>query len=307
MDNDASAKRKGTDSSQASPKESGNHYHQESGFKGKPIAMTGRRYGVAITWDPVDYSKPVVDAVYYNNLVALNGAVSHSGDEVTGQASAVLSDFDEMVWAVFAKLPEQDIHHRPRMYMSLYEETKVKMLLFVAGCSDVSVAACGDSALRDAANATVHVVQEFHGHTVLRFPCEKSRADVDIIVLMEKDANGKWWLYQVEEPAEHGEHFLDILEPTIGDIIRRRIDNAPKYQRVTFQMKKGAAVDLPKNALKRLNFSVMAVIKPKVRKEIDLDCSAVFTDKVHQIYIIVDLVAPKYKDCMSPSLLTGFS
>lgn len=210
------AKRKGTDSSQASPKESGNHYHQESGFKGKPIAMTGRRYGVAITWDPVDYSKPVdldlqaiivdkrgyiVDAVYYNNLVALNGAVSHSGDE---------------------------------------------------------------------------------------------------------------------------------------DIIRRRIDNAPKYQRVTFQMKKGAAVDLPKNALKRLNFSVMAVIKPKVRKEIDLDCSAVFTDKggnvlgvcwheelekwgfqhagdrdndedmnvdmtqipthVHQIYIIVDLVAPKYKD-----------
>lgn len=296
---------------------------QDSGFKGKPIAMTGRRYGVAITWDPVDYAKPVdldlqaiivdkrgyiVDAVYYNNLVALNGAVSHSGDEVTGQAS----DFDEMVWAVFAKLPPQ-----------------VKMLLFV-------VAACGDSALRDAANATVHVVQEFHGHTVLRFPCEKSRADVDVIVLMEKDNQGKWWLYQVDEPAEHGEHFLDILEPTIGDIIRRRIDNAPKFQRVTFQMKKGTAVDLPKNALKRLNFSVMATIKAKVRKEIDLDISAVFTDKegrclgacwhdqlelfgfqhsgdrdadedmnvdllqvpakVHSVYIIVDLVAPNYKE-----------
>eukprot|EP00913_Durusdinium_trenchii_P034185 g31993.t1 len=253
----------------------------------------------------------IVDAVYYNNLVALNGAVSHSGDEVTGQAS----DFDEMVWAVFAKLPPQ-----------------VKMLLFV-------VAACGDSALRDAANATVHVVQEFHGHTVLRFPCEKSRADVDVIVLMEKDNQGKWWLYQVDEPAEHGEHFLDILEPTIGDIIRRRIDNAPKFQRVTFQMKKGTAVDLPKNALKRLNFSVMATIKAKVRKEIDLDISAVFTDKeqhegrclgacwhdqlelfgfqhsgdrdadedmnvdllqvpakVHSVYIIVDLVAPNYKE-----------
>lgn len=285
--------------------------------------MTGRRYGVAITWDPVDYAKPVdldlqaiivdkrgyiVDAVYYNNLVALNGAVSHSGDEVTGQAS----DFDEMVWAVFAKLPNQ-----------------VKMLLFV-------VAACGDSALRDAANATVHVVQEFHGHTVLRFPCEKSRADVDVIVMMEKDAEGKWWLYQVDEPAEHGEHFLDILEPTIGDIIRRRIDNAPKHQRVTFQMKKGTAVDLPKNTLKRLNFSVMATIKAKVRKEIDLDISAAFTDKegnslgacwhdqlelfgfqhsgdrdadedmnvdllqvpskVHAVYIIVDLVAPNYKE-----------
>jgi len=306
------------------PKERNNDmFVQETGFKGKPIAMTGRRYGVAITWDPVDFSKPVdldlqaiiidrrgyiVDAVYYNNLVALNGAVSHSGDEVTGQAS----DFDEMVWAVFAKLPDQ-----------------VKMLLFV-------VAACGDSALRDAANATVHVVQEFHGHTVLRFPCEKSRADVDVIVMMEKDNDGKWWLYQVEEPAEHGEHFLDILEPTVGDIIRRRIDNAPKLQRVTFQMKKGAAVDLPKNALKRLNFSVMATIKAKVRKEIDLDISAVFADKegnslgacwhnnlemwgfqhsgdrdsdedinvdlmqvplkVHQVYIIVDLVAPNYKE-----------
>lgn len=33
-----------------------------------------------------------VDAVYYNNLIALNGAVSHSGDEVTGQASALLSN-----------------------------------------------------------------------------------------------------------------------------------------------------------------------------------------------------------------------
>ncbi len=33
-----------------------------------------------------------VDAVYYNNLVALNGAVSHSGDEVTGQASAILGE-----------------------------------------------------------------------------------------------------------------------------------------------------------------------------------------------------------------------
>lgn len=86
-----------------------------------------------------------VDAVYYNNLTALSGAVSHSGDEVTGQASGDLSvnlsqlfkvtftvyiiiyinmfisyislvkiiaslwggDFDEMVWAVFAKLPSQ--------------------------------------------------------------------------------------------------------------------------------------------------------------------------------------------------------
>ena len=91
-----------------------------------------------------------------------------------------------------------------------------------------------------------------------------------------KDSEDKWWLYQVDEPAEHGEHFLDILEPTIGaaclglfwlsmakDIIRKRIDNAPKTQRVTFQMKKGlglrqerrealgTSVDLPKNALKR--------------------------------------------------------
>ena len=39
----------------------------------------------------LDASGAKVDAVYYNNLVALNGAVSHSGDEVTGQASAILS------------------------------------------------------------------------------------------------------------------------------------------------------------------------------------------------------------------------
>lgn len=86
---------------------------------------------VAITdCKTIQTSNPAkVDAVYYNNLVALSGAVSHSGDEVTGQASTILSsamgegdgrwtfaewepaqrwgDFDEMVWAVFAKLPSQ--------------------------------------------------------------------------------------------------------------------------------------------------------------------------------------------------------
>ena len=152
------------------------------------------------------------------------------------------------------------------------------------------VAACGDSALRDAANATVHVVQanwrrfcrsalcclslhlqfavidvqinnkekscrtaepvgvwrrrrsvvfllqllfvfwwsssrlafticahqEFHGHTVLRFPCEKSRADVDVIVMMEL-LGRRWqqlWTSALLVGFNYTPHGLGVFERT---------------------------------------------------------------------------------------------
>eukprot|EP00931_Biecheleriopsis_adriatica_P120542 TRINITY_DN95673_c0_g1_i1.p1 TRINITY_DN95673_c0_g1~~TRINITY_DN95673_c0_g1_i1.p1 ORF type:complete len:632 (+),score=147.91 TRINITY_DN95673_c0_g1_i1:26-1897(+) len=245
---------------------SGSSAGYTDGLTGYCLPLTHRRYGIAITWDPLSPKDPVdldlqavivdkrghiVDAVYYNNLMAMKGAVQHSGDETTGDAE----EFDEMIWTTFPKLPEE-----------------VRMLLFI-------VAASGDNSLRDATNAEIHILQDSYGQTVNRWKVERSSADVDVVAMMEKNSSGKWRLYQVDEPAERGDHFLDILEPTIGDIIRRRIDKAPKYQRVAFQMTKGALVDLPKDALKRLRFSVEANVKRSVKKQIDLDVSAVFTDK----------------------------
>ncbi|CAE8693613.1 unnamed protein product [Polarella glacialis] len=231
-----------------------------------PLEMKKKRYGVAISWDDVKGQQPVDldiqalivdnrgvirDAVYYNNLSAMSGAVSHTGDQTTG----VANEYDELIWVLLPRLPQE-----------------VKLIIFV-------VAASGISSLCDVSNGMVHVVEELTGQTVRRFPIENSVADVDVIAMMEKDDHGKWFLHQVDEVADEGEHFLDILEPTIGGIIRQVIPNAPKKQRVAFQMQKGSLVELPKNSLKKLNFSIGASLKPSVKTKVDLDISAVFMTK----------------------------
>lgn len=231
--------------------------------------MTKRRYGIGIAWDLVNKARPVdldlqclivdyrgriVDAVYYNNLSAMNRAVDHSGDELTGEHPAV----DEAIWITPAKLSKE-----------------VQMLLFV-------VAAPGNGYLVDAANSWFHVMEEEIGQLYKRFKLEQSKADVDLIAMMEKSADDTWTLYKVEEVALEGEHFMDILEPTIGDLIRRRIPNAPSCQRVSFQMDKGGVACLPMQTLKRLNFCVEAHLKMGILASIDLDISAVFINEKGQ-------------------------
>lgn len=71
---------------------------------------------------------------------------------------------------------------------------------------------------------------------------------------------------------------MDILEPTVGGIIRKVIPTAPKKQRLSFEMRKGAYVDLPKAGLQRLFFSI-SVSMTKGQGDVDLDIAAVFMSK----------------------------
>jgi tellurium resistance protein TerZ len=52
----------------------------------------------------------------------------------------------------------------------------------------------------------------------------------------------------IEEPARSGRHFIDILEPTIGNIVRAAMPHAPKKLKVAFAMEKGTVVDLPQSS-----------------------------------------------------------
>lgn len=230
------------------------------------IPMKKNRYGVAITWDndarkrPVDLDIQALiidergvirDAVYYNNLHAMSGGVMHSGDETTGAADG----YDEMIWVTTSKLPEQ-----------------IRMIVFI-------VAASGEGSLRDASNGMIHFVEQFLGQTLQSFKIENSMADVDVVGMMEKSPlTGKWSYVQVEAIAEEGDHFMDILEPTIGGLIRSVIPNAPKQQTLCFQMAKGAVVDLPGKSLQRVFFSI-SVSMNHVQDDIDLDIAAVFMNK----------------------------
>mmetsp|Transcript_20319 Transcript_20319/g.46636 ORF Transcript_20319/g.46636 Transcript_20319/m.46636 type:complete len:445 (+) Transcript_20319:120-1454(+) len=223
--------------------------------------LTGNKYGVAISWDRhgnkvvdcdiqavvVDDKGSIIDAVYYNNMKALK-CLTHSGDEQTGEKAGL----DEVIWFLLGKVPEN-----------------VQMIIYV-------VAAHSGGHLRDVENGTIHLLEEKKENEVTRFAMERTKAEVDVVATMQKDESGGWFFQIVEEPAVEGQHFMDILEPTIGNIIRKAIPGAPKRQKVAFAMDKGSVVDLPESSkLQR----VTAGLGWDVRgKGVDLDVSAVLFD-----------------------------
>jgi len=224
------------------------------------LPLNSERYAIAISWDkgrkPVDVDLQavvvndqgaIIDAVYYNNLKALR-CITHSGDEVTGERQG----FDEIVWVGLSRLPAH-----------------VQMLIFV-------VAAHSGGHLRDVANGMIHVLEERKDNEVARFAMEQSPQDVDVVAAMVRFAGGNWGLRVIDEPAQSGQHFIDILEPTIGNLIRKVIPTAPKRQKVAFAMEKGAVFDLPQSSqIQRIT----ACLGWDVEGEgVDLDVSAVLFD-----------------------------
>lgn len=220
------------------------------------------RWGVAISWDHgggptidldlqavvVNDQGSIIDAVYYNNMKALK-CMTHSGDEQTGEKSG----FDEAVWVNLTKMPQH-----------------VHMVIFV-------VAAHTGGSLKDVRNGMIHVLSERPSNEVGRIAIENSTAQVDVVATMLRSGkNGAWEFYVIEEPAQRGQHFIDVLEPTIGNIIRRVIPSAPKRQKVAFAMEKGSVVDLP--ATNQLGTITTGLGWDVEGDDVDLDVSAVLFD-----------------------------
>merc|ERR1719359_1467046 len=93
---------------------------------------------------------------------------------------------------------------------------------------------------------------------------------------MIRSDRGDWNLRVVEEPAQDGRHFVDILEPCIGNLIRKVIPTAPKRQKIAFAMEKGSVFDLPQSsAMQRISACLGWDVDGD---EVDLDVSAVLFD-----------------------------
>merc|ERR1711988_1319561 len=90
---------------------------------------------------------------------------------------------------------------------------------------------------------------------------------------MFKDSGG-WKLRIIDEPAQKGQHFMDIL-PLLAECIRVVIPSAPKRQKVAFAMEKGGVLDLPQDL-----GSIRVGLGWDVDEgEVDLDVSAVLLDQ----------------------------
>lgn len=222
------------------------------------FALPKNRYGFGVSWDAlpgrpkvdldlqcvvVSNSGAIIDCAYYNNLKAVR-AITHSGDETTGAKSGI----DEQVWVALPKLPPE-----------------AAMLVFV-------VAAYTGGQLRDAANGIFHVFEDSITQEIARFELEQSAASVDIVAVMFRGPAG-WTLRVIEEPAQQGQHFMDILD-LLAKVIRVFIPNAPARQKIAFAMEKGGILDLPQ----AMDSITIGLGWDTGQGKVDLDVSAVLLD-----------------------------
>merc|ERR1712216_745998 len=137
------------------------------------------------------------------------------------------------------------------------------------------VAAFSGCHLKDVSNGLIHILEETDENEVARHAMEKSEEEVDVVGMMLREPDGSWGYKVLEIPAEDGRHFMDILEPTIGNLIRSIIPNAPKRMKVAFAMEKGAVVDLPRSsAIKSVKAGLGWDVSPGGAVDLDLDVSA---------------------------------
>eukprot|EP00927_Polykrikos_kofoidii_P024291 TRINITY_DN2210_c0_g2_i1.p1 TRINITY_DN2210_c0_g2~~TRINITY_DN2210_c0_g2_i1.p1 ORF type:complete len:415 (+),score=76.34 TRINITY_DN2210_c0_g2_i1:71-1315(+) len=220
----------------------------------------GTSYAVGASWDRatsanvdvdlqavlVSDTGSVLDAVYFNNLKAMR-CVTHSGDESSGEKTGM----DEMIWVHFQRMPEN-----------------VQLIIFVV--------AAHSGHLNDVNNGRIHILERDQRNEVASFSMEKSQEEVDVVAMMERHEKDIWKLVVIEEEAHDGQHFVDILEPTIGNIVRRVIPSAPKRMKVAFAMEKGAVFDMP--ASNRAGVISAGLGWDCTGPGIDLDVSAVLFD-----------------------------
>jgi tellurium resistance protein TerZ len=119
----------------------------------------------------------------------------------------------------------------------------------------------------------IHLLEEKPSNEVAKFAMENSEEEVDLVAAMIRSDAGGWNLSVVDEPAQDGRHFIDILEPCIGNFVRKHIPGAPRRQKVAFAMEKGAVFDLPQSNQMQ---SISACLGWDVVGDgVDLDVSAV--------------------------------
>ncbi|CAK0866433.1 unnamed protein product [Prorocentrum cordatum] len=226
---------------------------------GQELPVSCQRLGFGLSWDEVR-GQPAGGGVrrvwetsgrgggYYNNLKALGKGLLHGSDEVSGAKKGI----DEIVWADLERLAAQ-----------------VELIVYVVACHS-------GGHLRDIRNGRFHILEDSLSNEVGQFSLERSDEEVDLVAAVKRDGNG-WSIGLIQEPAQDGQHFIDILEPTIGNYVRKVIPGAPRRIKACFAMEKGGVADLPRS-------SELGAIKAGLgwdtaKGEIDLDVSAILLDQ----------------------------
>jgi len=223
----------------------------------------GEPFGVGLSWSNggetvdldlqavvVDTMGVVTDAAYFNQLSACHGAIVHAGDSKNGE----MSGYDEMIWVKTQSLPAH-----------------VQLLIFVVGIKT-------EGSLMDVDDGVLTLFGK--RGAVEKVSLERSSGSVDIVAAMSKGTGGQWIFLRIDEIAERGHNFADILEPAIGDVIRRHIPGAPERVCAAFHLnmrrdtKKVPLAWLHKQFSVAIGWDFMA--GARYGRGVNMDLSAVF-------------------------------
>ncbi|CAK0851709.1 unnamed protein product, partial [Prorocentrum cordatum] len=108
----------------------------------------------------------IVDTVFYNNLSAMNGSITHTGDATDGTSDGV----DESVWIQLALVPEQ-----------------VWGIIFV-----VCAFSKGSRLKDDVKNGRVVLMEGTCLNRLQSFRIEDSVANADVVGLVKRTREGGW-------------------------------------------------------------------------------------------------------------------
>jgi len=206
----------------------------EAACNGK--ALPNPRYGACVSWGQagtevsvdlqllmLDGRGRLVGAIHEHNRVAMQAFVHAEGDR-----PILLGDSGDccggIVWLNLARAPEQ-------------VATLVVVVAAGRGCR-----------LSDAAGCAVRIVEEATELEVASLKVEQPKSDVGVAAVIRRcNAGQDWRLSRVEDFTKAGQHFMDILEPSIGKILRD-LHVVPKKQKLALafsNMTKGDVVCLP--------------------------------------------------------------
>lgn len=223
------------------------------------ILLSSKPHVFSLSWDlaegstrdidlqgvAVDQKGTIVDAVYYNGPVILDGGAVRGWQETSGQAEVTIT-------TMFDSLPEG-----------------VEIILFV-------VAAYGTGHLCDSQKVRFAIHEDEKASELFCHTANRD-GDVEIVGAAFRRAGLSWSFRALHVATGDGRHFMDVLEE-LGKAIQLFIPQAPAQQNVQFALQRSAIVDLP------LAFEKVAVGLgwDTTGGEVDLDVSGVLLDEFSQ-------------------------
>jgi len=244
---------------------SGTARHAKASEAGSSVNLPHSRYGLHLCWSEgkkdvdldlqalaVDDMGHVVDAVYYNRLETSEKAFSHTGNWAQGRKNAR----EETVWLNFNRLKKS-----------------VRLVV-------VAVACPGGGYLSYAQEAKVHLLERLEGQIKETYTLATRGGVQAFLVIARSQGAGSWMATKAMDNGLQGAHFVDILEPTIGKLIRRSIKGAARRTQMMLRIGRGGLQDLPQpHKAKQILFGIGWDMR---QAKTDLDVSAVLFGDVGQ-------------------------